>query len=108
MKVWCFIHLFFFLTASGGLKQLVVSGNLHVQDGGDWSPSSGLLRAPLGCLFPLLQRGSAAGGCLLDFIAGGGPCALGFCPEGAFLVTGNNVLGHMRTDAEKTLCWVQI
>lgn len=37
-----------------------------------------------------------------DFIAGGGGCVLGFCPEGAFSVTGNrNILGHMRTDADK-------
>lgn len=40
----------------------------------------------------------------MDFIVGGGRCALGFHPEGAFSVTGRrNVLGHMTTDADE-LC----
>lgn len=66
-------------------------------------PISGLSsEAPLSPLFPILPRGLATGGCLMDPVVGVGWCPCTFCPEGAFLVTGSqNVLGHVTTDADK-------
>lgn len=66
-------------------------------------PISGLSsEAPFSPLFPILPRGLATGGCLMDPVVGVGWCPCTFCPEGAFLVTGSqNVLGHVTTDADK-------